>query len=67
MTSSYTGTTPASNLQTLYDRNGQCAGFLLSRGVAGFEGFYRDDKSVGLFRDPVDAANAVLSRVEAPK
>jgi hypothetical protein len=38
----------------------QCLGHMLSRGKSGIEAFDRDDKSLGLFPSPQDAADAVL-------
>jgi hypothetical protein len=36
-----------------------CAGFLLRRGREGVEAFDRDERSLGLFTDPIAAAVAV--------
>jgi hypothetical protein len=36
-----------------------CAGHLVSLGAYGVEAFDRDDKSLGVFTDPIAAATAV--------
>jgi hypothetical protein len=39
--------------------NGRCVGFLLRRGREGIEAFDADERSLGIFNDPISAANAV--------
>jgi crossover junction endodeoxyribonuclease RuvC len=39
--------------------DGTCAGFLINRGPRGIEGFDCNEKSIGIFNTPIDAANAV--------
>jgi hypothetical protein len=36
-----------------------CVGFLLRRGREGVEAFDRDERSLGIFPDPIEAAAAV--------
>jgi len=40
-------------------RGGRCVGHIVARGVQGFEGFDRNDKSLGLFKSATDAVVAV--------
>ena len=37
-----------------------CLGFILNRGTAGFEAFSADEKSLGLFVTPREAAAAIM-------
>jgi hypothetical protein len=37
-----------------------CLGFVLARGDAGFEAFSADEKSLGLFPSPHEAAAAIM-------
>jgi len=39
---------------------GRCLGFVLGRGPAGFEAFTADERSLGLFPNEKQAANALL-------
>jgi hypothetical protein len=39
----------------------QCAGFILARGKAGFEGFDIDERSLGIFPTQDDAAAAIMA------
>jgi hypothetical protein len=41
----------------------EAIGFILARGLAGFEGFTREEQSLGLFKTAVAAANAVFDAV----
>jgi len=38
----------------------ECVGFILARGRTGYEGFDRNEQSLGLFETAFAAANAVL-------
>jgi hypothetical protein len=38
---------------------GVCAGFLISLGARGIEAFDRNERSLGVFGSPIEAANAV--------
>jgi len=38
----------------------EAIGFILARGLAGFEGFTREEQSLGLFKTAAAAANAVF-------
>jgi hypothetical protein len=48
-----------SPLAYVYDRR-EAIGFVLARGRAGFEGFDREERSLGLFPTAPTAANAVF-------
>jgi hypothetical protein len=50
---------PAAPIAYVYDGQ-QCLGHVLARGKTGYEGFDRDDKSVGIFPTTKQAANALL-------
>jgi hypothetical protein len=41
-----------------------CLGHVLNRGVAGWEGFTADDRSVGLFSTARQAANALFDEAQ---
>jgi hypothetical protein len=43
-----------------------CRGHLLNRGVTGWEAFDADDRSVGLFKTPHEAANALTPDMRTP-
>jgi hypothetical protein len=49
----------ASPLSYVYDGK-KCVGQVLARGRAGYEGFKRNQQSLGLFRAASEAANAVF-------
>jgi hypothetical protein len=46
-------------LSYVYDGK-KCVGHVLARGRAGYEGFNRNQQSLGLFRTAPEAANAVF-------
>jgi hypothetical protein len=50
-----------SPLAYVYDGR-ECRGFVLARGRLGFEGFDRQERSLGLFKTAAQAANAVGRR-----
>jgi hypothetical protein len=41
-----------------------CLGFIFPRGKSGFEGFDRDDRSIGLFSTPKAAADAITEAAQ---
>jgi hypothetical protein len=51
-----------SPLSYVYDGR-QCLGFILRRGKLGFEAIDREEVSLGLFKTPTAAANAVFGAV----
>ena len=59
-----TRTTPPT-MVSVYDGR-RCLGFVFARGCRGFEAFTADEKSLGLFPNQCDAANAV-STAEIPE
>jgi hypothetical protein len=60
-----TSTKPAAAMISVYSGR-SCRGFVLARGVSGFEGFDRDEKSLGLFPTEREAVAAILERWPAP-
>ena len=52
--------TPAAPLSYVTDGH-ESLGFVLSRGRAGFEAFYREERSLGLYPTAPAAANAVFA------
>ena len=56
----------ASPLSYVYDGR-DCLGFILARGKLGFEAFDREEVSLGIFKTPAAAANAIAAaKVIAP-
>jgi hypothetical protein len=51
------------NMLSVYDGQ-HIRGFVLSRGKAGHEAFSADERSLGLFRNPVEAADAICADAE---
>jgi hypothetical protein len=54
--------TASPTMVSVYDGR-ECLGFVLSRGCRGFEAFRADEKSLGLFPNRRDAANAVSAGI----
>ena len=51
--------TYTTSMQAVHDGR-HCHGFIMKRGRTGFKAFGADEKSLGLFPTPQDAADAVL-------
>jgi hypothetical protein len=47
-------------MRSVHDAKQRCIGFVMARGKSGYEAFNADERSLGLFRGPQDAADAVL-------
>jgi len=47
-------------LASVFNDDGRCIGFVLARGLTGFEGFTTAEKSIGLYPSARQAANALL-------
>ena len=47
-------------MRSIHGADQRCIGFIMPRGRTGFEAFGADEKSLGLFPTPQDAADAVL-------
>jgi hypothetical protein len=45
----------------------RCRGFILSRGRDGFEAYADDEKSLGLYRDQLEAIAAISAKTGAAK
>jgi hypothetical protein len=56
----------AARLVSVFNEDGTCLGFVLARGLAGFEAFTADDRSLGVFPAAKQAANALLVEVGGP-
>jgi hypothetical protein len=60
--------TPGASPMMFVSDGRDCVGFVFARGKSGFEGFDRDERSLGLFDSAAAAANAVFARAEgSPK
>jgi hypothetical protein len=48
----------------IVDAADACIGFIMRRGVCGFEGFNREIVSLGFFKNEAEAAKAVVAAAE---
>jgi hypothetical protein len=53
---------PAPTMANVFDDDGRYLGCVFARGVAGFEAFDPDDKSLGIFEIQREAATAVMRK-----
>jgi hypothetical protein len=56
---------PAPTMANVFDDDGRYLGCVFARGVAGFEAFSADDKSLGIVETQRRAANALLLEADA--
>ena len=56
----------AAPLVSVFNDDGRCLGFLLPRGLVGFEAFTADEQSVGTFPAAKQAAGALLIKEGGP-
>jgi hypothetical protein len=50
----------ATVMASVFDDNGVCIGFVLKRGLTGYEAFAEAEQSLGTFETAKQAANALL-------
>jgi hypothetical protein len=53
-------------LASVFDNDGRCLGFVLKRGLTGYEAFSTAEHSLGLFPTAKQAANALLIKEGGP-
>jgi hypothetical protein len=59
-----TAAKPSAPMVSVYSGR-TCIGFVLNRGVAGYEAFTADQRSLGLFKTQREAADAISAKVAA--
>jgi hypothetical protein len=56
----------AARLISIFNDDGRCLGFVLQRGLTGFEAFTADEQSIGTFPTAKRAAGALLKKEGGP-